>query len=69
MVVEDLIAALRNALERGERLEDAKLSLLNAGYKQEEIEQAARSVESLRAKRGAIPRPKFKPLPSVPTPT
>ncbi|UZE93555.1 MAG: hypothetical protein IB618_02135 [Candidatus Pacearchaeota archaeon] len=63
MAEEDLIAALRNALERGETLEDAKKSLLNAGYKREEVEKAAKVIEELRVKKEFIPKPKFKPLP------
>jgi len=36
----DILAGLRNALERGESLEEAKESLINAGYSREEVEEA-----------------------------
>lgn len=65
MAVEDLMMALKNALERGETLEEAKLSLLNAGYRREEVEKASEALEKVRQK---LPRPKFKPLPP-PRPT
>ncbi len=60
-MIEDLIAALKNALERGETVEEAKISLLNAGYKKEEIEKAAQVIKS-RIRKG-IPKPKSFPLP------
>ncbi len=41
MVREDLVAGLRNALERGASLEGAKQTLLNAGYSSEEVEEAS----------------------------
>ncbi|MFH0831614.1 MAG: hypothetical protein V1886_01990 [archaeon] len=39
----DLVVAIKNALERGQKIEQAMSSLLNAGYSKEEIEDAARS--------------------------
>ncbi len=41
MVRKDIFGALRNAIERGESLEEAKLSLVNAGYPREDVEEAA----------------------------
>lgn len=38
---QELIAGLKNALARGESLEKAKQSFLNAGYKPEEVEAAS----------------------------
>jgi len=65
-MTEDLVMALRNAVERGENIEEAKISLLNAGYKREDVEKAAKALEKLTVKKG-IPKPKvkpkFKPLP------
>lgn len=55
MARQDLIAALKNALERGEALDEAKLSLLNAGYERNEIEKAASELETFRK----IPKPRF----------
>lgn len=40
MVREDIVGALRNALERGASLEQAKQSVLNAGYSTEEVEES-----------------------------
>jgi len=45
MAREDLIAALRNAVDRKEPLNIAKLSLIAAGYNEEEVEEAAQEVE------------------------
>ncbi len=63
-MAEDLVMALRNALERGESIEEAKTSLLNAGYKRDDVGKAAKDIEKLIVKKG-IPKPKskFKPLP------
>jgi len=41
---QELIGGLRNALDRGETLVKAKQSFINAGYKQVEVEAAARKV-------------------------
>ncbi|MCX8194351.1 MAG: hypothetical protein N3G19_03265 [Candidatus Pacearchaeota archaeon] len=65
MARQDLIAALRNALERGETIEQAKMSLLNSGYKKEEVEEAIKELEKLRSKPLKPPSIKF---PSLPTP-
>ncbi len=42
MVNKDLVEGLRNALSRGYTLEQAMMSFYNAGYKKEEVEEAAR---------------------------
>ena len=41
MVRQDIVAGLRNALERGYSLEQAKKTLLNAGYNQGDVLEAA----------------------------
>ena len=41
---EDLIGGLKNALARGEDLEKAKNSFLNAGYKTQEVEVAIQRI-------------------------
>ena len=41
MVRQDIVAAVRNALERGETLEQAKTTLANSGYNQGDILEAA----------------------------
>jgi len=44
MVNRDIVEGLRNALSRGNTLEQAMMSFFNAGYKKEEIEEAARAL-------------------------
>ena len=45
MVNEEILGALNSALARGESLKKAMMTLFNAGYKKEEISEAARSVQ------------------------
>ena len=45
MVNEEILGALNSALARGESLKKAMMTLYNAGYKKEEISEAARSVQ------------------------
>ena len=45
MVKQEIVAGLRNAIERGADLERAKYSFISAGYPPEEVEEAARSVK------------------------
>lgn len=67
MVRADLVAALRNAIERGESIEEAKVSLLNANYNASEVEEAAREIERLKPKKLALPsKGSFPPLPQPP---
>ena len=42
MVNEEILNGLKSALERGESLRRAMMTFFNAGYKREEIEEAAR---------------------------
>jgi hypothetical protein len=46
MVNYDIVGGLRSALERGEPLKKAMMSLYNSGYKKEEIEEAARNLNA-----------------------
>jgi len=46
MVREDIVAGLRNALERGYSLQIAKQSFISAGYSEMEVEDAARYVST-----------------------
>jgi len=43
-MVDELIAGLKNAISRGESLEKAKKSLINAGYDQHEVDIAASNI-------------------------
>ena len=63
----DLVAALRNAIERGESIEEAKISLLNANYSASDVEEAVREIERLKPKKIALPsKGVFPPLPQPP---
>ena len=46
MVRDDIVAGLKNGLERGASIEASKQSLLNAGYAAEEVEEAAKSLNA-----------------------
>ena len=45
MVNREVLGGLVSALSRGESLQNAMFSLFNAGYKKEEIEEAARVLQ------------------------
>ncbi|MDD5699805.1 MAG: hypothetical protein PHH00_01270 [Candidatus Nanoarchaeia archaeon] len=45
MINPDILGGLKSALARGYTLEEAVLSFLNGGYKKEEIEEAAQSLQ------------------------
>lgn len=44
MVRDDIVAGLKNAIERGDSLEKAKQSFMSAGYSYEEVEAASHLV-------------------------
>jgi len=44
MIKEEIAAGIKNAIERGDSLEKAKQSFINAGYNPQEVEQAAASI-------------------------
>jgi hypothetical protein len=66
----DLTTAFLRALERGESLEKAKTSMLNAGYSRQEIEEAARDVQGKVSPSQEMQMPSpisySKPLPQIP---
>jgi FtsZ-interacting cell division protein ZipA len=45
MVNQEILASLENAIERNENLEDAALTLINAGYPKEEVDEARAYVQ------------------------
>jgi len=47
MAREDLIAGLRNAIERGSTIDAAKASFLAAGYSKSEVEDAASEIAKI----------------------
>jgi hypothetical protein len=44
MINEEILGGLKSALERGESLKRAMMTFFNAGYKKEEIEEAAKNL-------------------------
>ena len=46
MVNNDILGGLKSALTRGYSLEEAMLSFFNAGYKREDIQEAAKALQS-----------------------
>jgi len=44
MAREDLVAALKNAVDRKQPIDSAKISLVTAGYSIDDVEEAAREV-------------------------
>ncbi|NCO11804.1 hypothetical protein CO038_03545 [Candidatus Pacearchaeota archaeon CG_4_9_14_0_2_um_filter_39_13] len=46
MVREDIFGGLKNALDRGEDLENAARTFINAGYSESEVREAAHSLVS-----------------------
>lgn len=50
MVKEDLVWAIKNAIERGESLELARISLLNAGYNSQDVEEASEKIQEAQKK-------------------
>jgi hypothetical protein len=67
MVNEEILGGLTSALERGEPLKRAMVTLYNSGYKKEEIEECARMlVEFNREAKEALIQPVQTQMPSHP---
>lgn len=70
---EDLVGGLKNALERGVSLEAAIQSFITAGYKDTDVREAARDLDtgSVYMEQAAKPvaSPLSRPLPVMPQPT
>jgi len=64
MVNEESVGGLKSALERGQTLQKAMMTLYNSGYKKEEIEEAARGL--LQFKPEAQLQPAIKTTPKSP---
>lgn len=60
MVNKEILGGLKSALERGQSLKQAMMSLYNAGYRKEEIEEAARALQ-LEQQQEQIQMPVQKP--------
>ncbi len=65
MVKEDIIGGLVLAIQKGENLEQAMASFFNAGYKREEIQEAARILQSSPDTPIPAQKPIFKKLSSL----
>ena len=80
MVREDILGGLKNALERGESMQEAKETFISAGYPKADVEEASVSLESIQLnKRVEVPtlysatlqtpstpaKPGEKPLPQI----
>lgn len=50
MVRQDIVAGLKNAIERGDSLENAKQILVNSGYNGDDVDAAASYVDSVPRK-------------------
>ena len=57
MVKEEIVEGLRGAVSKGESLEKAMTSFYNAGYKKEEIEQAAAAMVQNQSSVQTMPQP------------
>ena len=66
MVNQEILGGLRLVLNRGESLEKAMLSFYNAGYRKEEIEEAAQFLQNpeqiQQTKQSETPNTAMKPL-------
>ncbi len=60
MVREDILGGLRNALERGETLEQARQSFINSGYPEKEVNEAASNLSTAQEGEKFIPSPEPK---------
>lgn len=72
MVKEELVAGLRNAVERGQSLQDAVQTLLLSGYDPVEVREAASHINqgvigkiTLTAQQAKQEEPTYKPLPQI----
>ena len=58
MVRTDILGGLKNALERGESFDEAKNSLVSAGYPKSDVEEAALTLtEKIQKKKSDMPIP------------
>lgn len=69
---EDIFAALRNAQDRGQLLDDTIQSLINAGYSRQEVMEAARIMQGTvfaSAPQGRVIQRTFSTIPKAITST
>jgi len=58
MTRQDILGALQSALARGETLKKAMMTLYSAGYKKQDIEQAAAALQQMNLKKKPISQSK-----------
>ncbi len=63
---EEILGGLKLALSKGESLKQAMMSFYNAGYKREEIEEAARESQKENIEQKEIPEETKEPLKQKP---
>ena len=63
---EGILGGLKLALSKGESLKQAMISFYNAGYKREEIEEAARELQKGSIEQKEIPKKTKEPLKQKP---
>ena len=54
MAREDIVAGLKSALAKGESLKQAMITFYNAGYNREDIQEAARALQSDQLTQGIV---------------
>ncbi len=54
MVNEEILGGLKLALSKGESLKQAMMSFYNAGYKKEEIEEAAKALQGQKIEKEPV---------------
>lgn len=59
MVNVEILEGLKAGLERGQSLKRAMMSFFNAGYKREEIEEAARALSQVPIQKEIVSQPKI----------
>lgn len=66
---EELVGGIRAALEHGASLEQAIQGFINAGYKAQDVQEAAQALGGISAHVSAQPLLTAQPLPSKPQPS
>lgn len=66
MVNADILGGLRSALAKGKSLKQTMVSFYNAGYKKEEIEEAARALQTQPAVQPVLQIPQIPQLTAQP---
>lgn len=73
MVREEIVAGLRNAIERGQSIQQAMQSMANAGYQTNEIQEASKYVNlgatglMQQAPKAYVSQEQYSPNPENPT--